>query len=76
MKADLNMNYEGGKSAHYFLPTFRQYLDPHEAVLLCPLANGFRLDDFVVTPVGICFDPTNVFASSEIPLFQALERKK
>ena len=41
-------------------------------MFLGSLTDGFGLDDFVVAPVGVCFDPTNVLATSEIPLLQTL----
>ena len=42
-------------------------------MLLGTLADGFRLDDFVVAAVGVGLDPTNVFASTEVPFLQALK---
>ena len=52
------------------------HLDPHETVLLGPLTDGFGFDDFVVAAAGVGFDPTNVFASPEIPFLKTLKIKE
>jgi len=46
-------------------------LDAHQAMLLCPLENGFWLEDFGVAWRMIVFtNPANVFAPPEPPLLQ------
>ena len=45
-------------------------------MLLGPLTDGFGFDDFVVAAAGVGFDPTNVFASPEIPFLKTLKIKE